>query len=88
MKLKCLFESIEMGDEIIMVPVGNKADQVHGVLKLNESGQQILEMMANDTTEKEIVDILVKKYENDRLNLEDYVHSVIMTLRNNNLLDE
>ena len=39
MRLKHFFETIDMGDEIIMVPVGASAQQVHGVIKLNESGR-------------------------------------------------
>ena len=36
MKLKYTFEAVDMGDEIIFVPVGDKASEVHGVLKLSK----------------------------------------------------
>ena len=45
MKLKNTFESVDMGNEIIMVPVGKSAEQVQGVLKLNAEGLEIMNML-------------------------------------------
>ena len=88
MRLKHFFETIDMGDEIIMVPVGASAQQVHGVIKLNESGREIVGMLSGDTAEDEIVKALSEKYENDPAVLEDFVHRVVDTLRKNNLIEE
>ena len=88
MKLKNTFESVDMGDEIIMVPVGKSAEQVHGVLKLNEAGREIVELLARETSEEEIVCTLSGKYENDAETLKKYVRQVVETLRSNNLIEE
>ena len=88
MKLKNTFESVDMGDEIIMVPVGKSAEQVHGVLKLNEAGQEIVELLAGETSEEEIVRSLSGKYENDAETLKKYVRQVVETLRSNDLIEE
>lgn len=88
MKLKYSFEAINMGEEIIYVPVGEGAAQVHGVLKLNPQGQEILELLKNDITIGQIVDTLSAKYINSKNDLIDYVDSVLGVLRDANLLNE
>lgn len=88
MKLKYTFECVEMSDEIIAVPVGDMADQVHGVLKLNKEGHEILETLKIETTEQEIINILAKKYDNNIEQLSGYVHKTIQILKNANLLTD
>ncbi|MBR3739585.1 MAG: hypothetical protein IKN04_03890 [Clostridia bacterium] len=88
MKLKCRFEMIDMGDELICVPVGEKSKEVQGVLKLNREGQEILEMLKNDISETGIVNALTAKYDNSVDNISFYVHRVIEELKANSLLDE
>lgn len=87
MKLKYRFEDVDMGEEIISVPVGANADQVKGVLKQNSESREILNLLINDITEDELVATLAMKYENDRSELVNYVHSVISTLRDADLLE-
>lgn len=88
MKLKNTFESVDMGNEIIMVPVGKSAEQVQGVLKLNAEGLEIMNMLEIDTTEEQMVDALAAKYENERDNLARYVQNVLNILRNAGLIEE
>lgn len=88
MKLKHIFEYVEMGEEIIAVPVSSKNDSLHGVVKLNYEGSEILKLLEKDTTEEEIVDVLALKYENDRETLREYVRSYIEKLREEDLIEE
>ena len=87
MKLKYVFDTVDMGDEIVLVPVGEGAEQIHGVIKLNKSGLEIMELLKNDITAEEIVDLLASKYQNNKQNLEKYVMDVIDVLKNNGLID-
>ena len=87
-KLKYTFDAVDMGDEIVAVPVGDGADQIHGVVKLNKSGQEIMELMKNDITIEGIVDILAKKYDNSKEDLSNHVSHVIDVLRNAGVIDE
>ena len=87
MKLKYTFEAVEMGDEIIMVPVGDNASEVHGVIKLNAQGREIVDALRNDTTEEKITQMLTEKYSNTASEMEQYVKDVIGVLKNENLLD-
>lgn len=88
MKLKCTFEAVDMGEEIICVPVGAEAAEVHGVLKLNAEGREILDLLKTETTEDQVVDALAAKYENDRAALARYVQNVLKTLRDAGLIEE
>ncbi len=88
MKLKYTFENVDMGDEIVSVPVGDHADDVHGVLKMNESGKEIIELLQEETTEEKILDYLDSKYENNREELAANVKEVIAKLREAGLITE
>ncbi len=88
MKLKYTFEDVEMGEEIIFVPVGEKAQEVHGVLKANAAGKEILSLLQKETTEGEIVETLSQTYGGGRDTLASYVRKTIEALRNAGLLSE
>ena len=88
MKLKYNFDAINMDEEIISVPIGEEASKVHGVLKSNNSGQEIIKMLEEETTEEMIVDALAAKYEDDRTTLKNYVDNVLNVLRKAGLLSE
>ena len=88
MKLRCVFEPVDMGNEIIAVPVGNGAKEVHGVLKLNKEAQEILALLEKDTKEEDIVNCLVEKYKSNRQVIEEYVNKVLVVLRKADLLEE
>ena len=87
MKLKYSFESVEMGDETIFVPVGEGADQVNGVVKLNKEGLEIVNLLKNSITKAEIVEILSAKYENDQQTLSKWVDRVVDALSVAGLID-
>ena len=88
MKLKYEFETVDMGDEIIMVPIGQSTEQIHGVIRLNKEGREILDLLTNIISEDEVVDQLTCKYDNDRETIAEYVKSVIAVLRENHLIEE
>ena len=64
MRLCCSFEVVEMGNEIVAVPVGGKASKINGLLKLNKEGKEIFEMLIAGNSEAEIRERLFEKYEN------------------------
>ncbi|QUC68199.1 PqqD family protein [Aristaeella hokkaidonensis] len=88
MKMKCAFEAVDMGSEVIAVPVGNGADQVHGVLKLNKTGLEIIQILEKDTTIEEIISQLTSKYDNNEDTIAEYVRDIVELLRSNNLIEE
>ena len=88
MKLKSAFETVDMGDELIAVPIGEGADKVGGVIKLNKSGKQILDLLAKGLNENEVVEYLSMHYDNDYETLMLYVKKMIKVLNDAGLLAE
>lgn len=88
MKLKYSFEAVNMGNEIIMVPVGDNADQVHGVLKMNNEGQEIVNMLMNETDADSIINSLSEKYNAEKELIKKNVQDIVQLLRDNKLLEE
>ena len=88
MKLKYSFETVDMGEEIIMVPVGNNARNSTGVLKLNREGKEIVDCLNTNMTEEMIIEKISSKYENDPSEIREYVHKAIAKLNEAGLLLE
>ncbi len=82
MKLKYSFEVVDMGDQVIAVPVGNNADQIHGVIKLNREAAEILQMLNDGLDEESIKTALGQKYDNDSSAIGSYVEKVIEYIEN------
>lgn len=73
MKLKYTFEMMEIDDETVAVPVGDNASTLHGIVKLNGTGAEILKMIQEEKTESEIVEELGKKYESSHDEIQGFV---------------
>ena len=80
MKAKYTFEIMDLDNGQVAVPVGNNAEQFHGVLKINETAGDILDLLGQDITEAEIVEKLLQKYEGEKLELAGHVHEFIEKL--------
>ena len=87
MKLRVNMEFVDMGTEIIAVPVGKNAEKIRGVLRLNEPAKEILELLENETTVEDTLDMLCSKYENDRTELNRYIMNLVSILNTNGILD-
>ena len=77
MKAKYSFEFMDLEDGLVAVPVGEGAQQFHGVLKVNETAAAILKLLADDITEQEITDALLKEYKGERKQVGLYVHQFV-----------
>ena len=62
MKLKYEFTMMDMGGEIAAVPTGDNASEFHGILKINDVAQDILEQLKEDTTPEQVHTYLKEKY--------------------------
>lgn len=69
MRLRYSFETMELDDRLVAVPVGDHANEFHGVVKLNEVAAFIFELLKDDTTEEAIVDALEKEFDASRSTL-------------------
>ena len=86
MKLKYEFETTELGDEIIAVPVGDNARDFSGVLNLNASAAAILKLLKEDTTVEQIVLSLMEEYEGGKEKLTAFVEKFVQKLDDEGLL--
>ena len=88
MKCKYLFEKMKLDGEIVGVPVGESASEIHAVLNLNEEAMRILELLREETTEQAIVEQLVTEYDSSEEEIEPLVHAFIGQLRQEGFLEE
>ena len=88
MKLKYDFETVELGDDYVSVPIGERSNTFHGVIKLNKEGMEIFNLLKTDISEESIVNILASKYENNRETISDYVSQAIKRLREIGVIEE
>ena len=77
MKAKYSFEFMNLDDEMVAVPIGDYAEQFHGVIKLNETAFAILKLLEKDMTENEIVEALLLEYSGEKAQIVDYVHGFL-----------
>ena len=88
MKSKYMFEKMELDDEIVAVPVGKGASELHAVLNVNEEAMRILELLQVETTEEAIVSKLLSEYEGTKEEIQPLVNAYIEQLRNEGFLEE
>ncbi len=86
MKSKYILEKMELDGEIVAVPVGENASELHAVLNLNEEAMRILELLQQETTEDEIMDTLLKEYTGDPEEIRAYVRQFLKKLEEEGLL--
>ena len=88
MKSKYRFEKMKLDGEMIAVPVGESAAELHAVLNVNEEAIRVLELRQEETTEEDIVDQLMKEYEGEKEEISSLVNVFIDQLRREELLAE
>lgn len=86
MRLKFKVEVLEFEDYFIAVPFGDGSDSFRGIMKVNEVGASILNLLSNDTTEKEIIDSLQKEYDVSNEALSSDVRQFLMQFEERGLL--
>ena len=87
MKSKYTFEKMELDGELVAVPVGENAAELHAVLNLNEEAMRIIELLREETTEENIVAQLLKEYAGEKEEIAAYVHQYIEQLTAEGLLE-
>ena len=86
MKLKDGFVTHEMGDQQVMVTVGDTA--FNGLVRSNKTAAFIVDCLKEETTKEKIADAMEAKYDASRDLLERDVESVLEQLRSIGALDE
>lgn len=78
MKLKYNFETMEMDDQVVAIPVGDDAGtDFRGIVKLNESGAVIFDLLREETTVEEVVEALAKDYDTPKEEIRRHVREFV-----------
>lgn len=81
MKFKYELDMIDMGDKVVAVPVGDAANDVRGVFKLNKAGKEVVALLKALESEEAVVRELKKKYDGSTKDIEGYVHGFVLKLQ-------
>lgn len=87
MKLKYTFETVQLDDSIIAVPVGENSKEFSAAIKLNKTGAEIFELLNNDISEAEIISKLIERHDVALDECSAFVHEFIEGLNKESVLD-
>ena len=62
MKLKYEFVITQIDEQSVAIPVGEASEEFNGIIRLNDTAKEIIEMLCEDTSLEEIVNSLYEKY--------------------------
>ena len=88
MKLKYTLETMELDDELVAVPVGGNANEFHGILKVNETAAAILKLLAEETSEAQVIASIQKQFTGDPAEIAAAVKAYLAEVREAGLLAE
>ena len=87
MKIKNGFLLRQVGEQNVVVAVGEESRNFNGIIRLNETGRFLWENLQNDIDEKELTRIMLLEYNIDGATAEVDVHNFIETLKEADLLE-
>ena len=73
MKMESNFEIVRIAEEYILVPVGDQMESFQGTVVLNDVSAYMLELMREDRTEKELVQLIMNEFDVDEKTAEEDV---------------
>ena len=88
MKWKNGFILRQIAGEAILVPVGETAQQVPGLLGLSEGGVLLYEKLQTEASRQDLIDALLQEYAVDRAEAARDVDSFLTRMRQLGLLEE
>ncbi len=87
MKIRNGFLLRQVGDQNVVVPIGEESRDFNGIIRLNETGSYLWENLQSETTEKALVAAMLLEYDIDEATAAADVAGFIETLKEAGLLD-
>lgn len=87
MKIKKGFVVREIAGSSVVIALGAATKDFNGMIKLNEMGRYIWDLLSKELTSDQIVDNIIENYEIDRDTVEKDVNKFIETLQGANILE-
>lgn len=82
MKISPLFVIREIADDSFVIPLGEKADQIKGILALNKEGAFLWKLLETDQTEESLIHALTENFSVDENTARKDVANFLQDLRN------
>ena len=87
MKIREGFVLRQVADSWMAVPVGSMAGKIHGLVALNETAADIWNILQDDHTGEEVVEILAMNYDEKKEVLAESVHAFLRELEEQEMLE-
>lgn len=87
MKIKNGFLLRKVGEQNIVVAIGDESRDFNGIIRLNETGRFLWEKLQSETTEKNLVSAMLMEYDIDEATAENDTADFIESLKEANLLE-
>ena len=65
MKISSLFVLRKIADENVVIPIGNESDRLHGILRLNEAGAFLWDLLQSEQTEQSLLAAMTEQFQVD-----------------------
>lgn len=88
MKLKEGFILHDVGEQHMVVAVGKAGKVFSGMIRNNASANRIFQLLMEETSEEQIVDVMFAEYDAEKEQIAKDVHEVIAQIRKEGFLDE
>lgn len=69
------------------VPIGAMAGKVHGLVALNETAAAVWEILQQERTEDQVVELLGREYDADPQTIRENVRDFVALLREKDMLE-
>ena len=89
MKIKENYVLQRIEDECIIIPVGEEADRLHGVIRLNETGAFLWDLISSgDKSIDDLESALISEYVVDKVVARKEIEDFIVQLKDIGCIDE
>lgn len=88
MKLKYPFITQRVNDGYVAVATGDGAEEFKGIIRLNDVGKEIFELLSTDQTEESLVTALNERYDDPNKEIEGSVREFVDYLASECVLDK
>ena len=87
MKIKNGFLLRQVGEQNVVVAVGEESRNFNGIIRLNNTGRYLWEKLQNETSENGLVSAMLTEYDIDEATAKNDIADFLSTLKEADLLD-
>ena len=81
MKINPLFVLREIADEYMVIPLGEEAERIHGILVLNQTGAFLWKLLESEQTEAGLLDALTAEFNVETDTAKDDISSFLSKIK-------